>query len=301
MFTTEVLDAGRLATLLALSATLAVAAPATPARAADHGDTPLLSMIGRHDARITDLHAFVRGDRLVLSLCLDPTVPPEATGYVFASDLDVRIFIDNDSTISFDDPVDLATYGGTVLRPEKIAEDITFRIRFDDTGQPNLRTSGLSSRDRAGIRLFTGLRDDPFIRGPRQERNVAAIVVDIPLDAVLKGQPTLLIWATSRVPGVRGPFQELGARSLRSQFPENDLLNSLPPKAHLRAAGVVPDVVIYDTSRPAAYPNGRELADDVVDLVGDPRILANDAPFPTMNDLPFLGGFPYLAEPHPAP
>jgi hypothetical protein len=39
------------------------------------------------------------------------------------------------------------------------------------------------------------------------------------------------------------------------------------------------------------------LTDDVVDLVGDQRILGNDAPFPNENDVPFLNRFPYLAPP----
>ena len=55
---------------------------------------------------------------------------------------------------------------------------------------------------------------------------------------------------------------------------------------------VPPSVMIYDTWRPAAFPNGRELVDDVVDLVGEPGTLANDAPF--------LAEFPYLAPPHPS-
>ena len=58
---------------------------------------------------------------------------------------------------------------------------------------------------------------------------------------------------------------------------------------------------IYDTARPAAYPNGRALTDDVVDLVGDPRVLETDGPlFPTENDMSFLPNFPYLAPPHVA-
>ena len=34
--------------------------------------------------------------------------------------------------------------------------------------------------------LFTGLRDDPFIRRPREGRNVAAVVIELPLEAVRK-------------------------------------------------------------------------------------------------------------------
>ena len=58
-------------------------------------------------------------------------------------------------------------------------------------------------------------------------------------------------------------------------------------------------MIIFDTLEDAEYPNGRELTDDVVDLVGDPRPLSNDAPFPTANDVPFLDVLPYLAAPQP--
>lgn len=70
-----------------------------------------------------------------------------------------------------------------------------------------------------------------------------------------------------------GKQQEIAGRALRSMFPEQDFLNFLHPKDH----GDRPEVVIYDTEKPAAYPNGRALEDDVVDLAchferGMPRI-----------------------------
>ena len=65
------------------------------ARAADHGDTPLLIGAGRHDGRLTGLFAFLRDDHLVLIATLDPTIPAEAEEYQFASDLRVEILIDN--------------------------------------------------------------------------------------------------------------------------------------------------------------------------------------------------------------
>ncbi len=276
-----------------------VAAVGSPVRASDHGDTPLLIDAQRHDARLAGLFAFTRGDNLVLIVTLDPTIPPDVTEYAFASDLLVRIFIDNDIEVTFDDSDDLAIFGGTIVKPRKIRKDIGFLIRFDEEGVPDLKPSGLPGPAKQHISLFAGLRDDPFIRGPRIGRNIAAIVLELPLEDVLDDQDTLLIWATSSVEDISGPFQELAGRALRSQFPENDPMNTLRPRDHFAELGVAPDVIIFDTSRPAAFPNGRELADDVLDLVGDPRPLANDDPFPDQNDLPFLNEFPYLSLPHP--
>lgn len=265
-------------------------------RASDHGDTPLLIGAGRHDARITDLHAFTRDDKLVIALCTNPAIPPSVTDYRFPSDVTFQINIDNDSLVTFDNPKDVAVYGGTIVEPLHIHRDAAIDITFDRHGCP--RVHGRSFRGPLhDVRVFTGLRDDPFIRGPRTGRNVAAIVLEIPLHRVVEDQSTLLIWATSSVRGLDGVFQDHAGRSLRSMFPENDLMNSLPPRFQAWAFRV-PDVVILDTARPTAYPNGRLLTDDVVDLVGDPRVLMDDAPFPSTNDVPFLDEFPYLAPPH---
>lgn len=264
---------------------------------ADHGDTPALQSIGRHDARITDLHAFVRGSDLVLSLCTNPAIPMGLSSYQFPSDLTLEIAVDNNSPVTFNDANDLTIFGGTLTKPGRVFEDIVFRVTFDNQGNPKLRTTGLSPAAQNSIQLFAGLCDDPFIRGPRIGFNVAAVVIQIPLVHVIKNQSTLLLWATAQIPGVSGPFVELSGRSLRSMFLANDFMNTEHPRDHFKLHGVVPDVMIYDTSKPAAFPNGRELTDDVVDLVGEPSILANDAPFPSTNDVPFLTVFPYLAPP----
>ncbi|MDX1410743.1 MAG: hypothetical protein R3351_01175 [Nitrospirales bacterium] len=277
--------------------------------AADHGDTPLLMSIGRHDARLADLFAFTRGDNLVLCITSDPTIPPEVTEYVFPTDVEFTIAIDKTSRVRKSDPEDLAKFGGTIVRPARIKENIIFKITFNQNNEPQLYSNRPHLLRHTS--LFAGLRDDPFIRGPRIGKNIAAIVLELPVVKVLgfyrslpiakkllRKHPTLLIWATASVEEVTGRFQELAGRALRSQFPENDLMNTLHPNRHFQELGVPPDVIIFDTSAPAVFPNGRELTDDVVDLVGDPRPLGNDTPFPDANDVPFLDVFPYLAPPH---
>ncbi len=291
----------RLRVWMAASCMVLAAAGLLPA--ADHGDTPFLKSISRHDARITDLFAFTRDDNLVLALCVNPAIPASVTDYQFASDLEFEIFIDNDSEVSADDPEGI---GGTVVNPSKIHEAITFRIWFDSDGDPKVKVRTRKGIDQDAItddmELFAGLRDDPFIRGPRIGKNVAAIVIEVPLSAVLTRQDTVLVWATSRIRDVEsadGRIMDMASLALRNQFPENLDLNFLHPKQHEEKTGLAPDVIIFDTSEDAEYPNGRELTDDVVDLVGDPRPLSNDAPFPTANDVPFLDVFPYLAAPQP--
>jgi hypothetical protein len=272
-------------------------ATAFPVRASDHSDMPQVDGLPRPDANLTDLHAWVVGDRLVLALSSNPAIPKSAAGYIFPSDVTFEINLDNDSAVSASDPLHM---GGTVLDPGKIQEDITFRIRFAADGHPVIKTFARGKPASVPIlSFFSGLRDDPFIRGPRQGRNIASIVMEVPLAVVTASQPTLLIWATTKLDEVEGVFHDLAGRSLRSMMPENSEMNAMHPRHQVHYLGVPPDVMIYNTALPAAYPNGRALADDVVDFVGDPRVLANDAPFPSANDVPFLTSFPYLAPPHP--
>jgi uncharacterized protein DUF4331 len=71
---------------------------------------------------------------------------------------------------------------------------------------------------------------------------------------------------------------------------------------------IVPDTIKYDPSKPVAYPNGRALEDQVVDITiaaalldlsVHPLSLLADLPLnPPANDVPFKTAFPYLADPH---
>jgi hypothetical protein len=280
--------------------------PALPATAADHGDTPLLIQIGRHDARLTDLHVFTNGDNLVLSLATNPAIPVGVTSYTFPSDLTLRISVDRHSRVSFDDVDAVRLFGGTIDHPQGVRADLEFTITFDESGAPSWSARGLARRARERVQFFAGLRDDPFINGLRNGRNVAAVVFELPLADVFgpddDGRSTILVWAKSDVPNVDGHDDEHAGRNLRSQVAGNEDLNGMSPSDHWMKMGVVPDVVIFDTSRPAGFPNGRLLSDDIITMLGndgDPAVFSNPvAEAPTANDKAFLANFPYLAAPH---
>ncbi len=91
----------------------------------------------------------------------------------------------------------------------------------------------------------------------------------------------------------------------------NDPFNATTSKCITQAAPlVVPDTVTIDTTTAAGFPNGRKLADPVVDVTlavilldlsaqgQSATTLANLPLNPTANDKAFLTDFPYLAPPH---
>lgn len=279
--------------------------------AADHSDTPLLIDEGRNDARITDLYAFTKNDNLILILDIDPSVPNDATAYNFSTDVEYRFNIDNNSEVTAD---------GEIVDKRNIHEDIIISIRFQADGKPVINDvndlfsilafplmalfSCASDGNDADIEdaitnFFAGPRDDPFIRGPRIGQNVASIALEIPLNAVVRNNNSLIIWADTKVDNLPGEFQERAGRPLTSMF--NDVLNTTHPNEDFDNFGIEPDVLVLNTSMPSGFPNGRVLEDDVVDIVCPgvcDMLLANDAPFPSENDVQFLKNFPYLAPPH---
>lgn len=280
-------------------------------QASDHGDEE-----GEQGfARLTDLYTFVRGDNLVIALCSNPN-PPTQDEFHFPSEVTYKIHIDNHSKVTFADEANNKEFGGTVVNPENIQERITFTITFKNH-KPKLEavsSSNMLPNVLPLVQFFAGLRDDPFIRNPRNGKNVAAIVLELPVKAVTAyRQKTLLIWATSEIEGTQ--IDHVG-RALRSMFEE--ALNALHPKDHVSMGGVkVPDVMICDTSEcttspnntfrnPSKFPNCRELMDDVVQYLVCERYIDSLAEFcysdeckkVRSNDKAFYRDFPYLAEPH---
>jgi hypothetical protein len=129
-----------------------------------------------------------------------------------------------------------------------------------------------------------------------------------------------------------GPFRQIermgnpAVSTVLISKPNKDLFNLGEPKddaanfagdivSHLRAFGTndtnigilasvaVPDTLKFDPSQPSHFPNGRALADDVVDTLlffifnqpVDPSTASDGV---SANDVPFLTDFPYVAPPH---
>jgi hypothetical protein len=317
-------------------------------QAADHGDHigeqrgDGVNEDAKKFARITGLHAFFQGENgenLVIALSSYPEIPFADDNFPDKDKVIFTIRIDNNNVVRFDDCCNNAEaeFGGTVKT--QIKEDIIFTITFEGEGHmPYLTLTRFGPDVPADkkkctmtgndIKCFAGLRDDPFIRNKFNGENVAAIVLEFPLNLVTtkNSRDTLLIWATSHIimPTMPPPLPEAGeagvehaGRALRSQLPEFLKINTLHPSEHVNAVPSIkePDVMICNTSRIPSFPNCRGLTDDVVqylvcnDFIAPPPAMdaaMMDGFFPKSNcytvrenDKPFLKEFPYLAEPHP--
>jgi hypothetical protein len=280
-----------------------------------------------------------------------PPIEAQAKGPAFYPGAVYRINIDTDGdnhadiafTFVFSEyengrQIGTAKYatGAQARQPEPAGEVLStdIPVSFDGTAQP-VQVGG-SGR----IRLFAGLRSDPFfadVEGALHGfawtghddfagNNVDSIVLEVPDDML--GGPVIGVWASisRRSNGVleqmdRGgnptinPFiNPDGEKNLfNSRHPADDVANYLEPwSAILQNAGgytpeqakaaalqVLPDILHYDHTQPATYPNGRVPTDDVYSL----RFawLTNGKVPPTglkpHDDL--LAHFPYLGPPNP--
>lgn len=303
--------------------------------ASDHADPIDLLMLGKPlEPGITDLFVFPRGDQMIVILCVRRALTQRAS--LNLEPYTYRVFLDLNSTVSFDNDEQLKRYGGTVVRPEDIRPTVTLTFRLNNNATVREhRFEGLPDPKR--VRFETGIRDDPFIFPPFFGTNVVAMVVSIPMDEFPAGQRTWLAWAASSDRNGTRQIDHVG-RSLRTQNPRFELLNTLPPSQHVAAItreherpslmrelfwkrlnlpqlfayrkwDFVPDVMIYAAQHPVGFPNGRLLTDDVAELLatyGDTLLkelsyVGDNATWPraTKNDKEFLNDFPYLAEPWP--
>jgi hypothetical protein len=187
------------------------------------------------------------------------------------------------------------------------------------------------------IRLFAGWRSDPFfcdVEGAKNnlqftgddffgDKDVCSVVLEVPNSAL--GTKELRLWARTLTPSDNGWIQvERGARPAQAVIlveerdaylagePANDgrfiasFAHALehtggysPAEAKRVAGTLLPDVLSYDPTRPASFPdNGRTLTDDAFDLFI--RILTNgkvtEDKVGPHSDL--LREFPYVGPPH---
>jgi len=305
---------------------------------------------------ITDVFLFKSSqdpEKMMLIVDSNPTapapVPIQARGPEFYPGAVYRINIDTDGdnhadvafTFVFSEyengrQIGTATYatGAQARQPEPVGEELSrdIPVSFDGTAQPV----------QAGrIRLFAGLRSDPFfadVEGALHgfdwtghddfaDNNVDSIVLEVPDDML--GGPVIGVWASiSRYhdgvleqldrggnPTINPFINPDGEKNLfNSRQPADDVANYLgpwskilenaggysPEAAKTAALEVLPDILHYDRSKPATYPNGRIPTDDVYSM----RFawLTNGKVPPTglkpHDDL--LAGFPYLGPPNPS-
>ncbi len=195
-----------------------------------------------------------------------------------------------------------------------------------------VRISG-NAFQRGVINVQTGVFDDPFIFPRFFRRNVVGIVTSIPLAALRDParHGPIFLWATTH--DAKGVQIDHVGRSLRTQLPRFGYLNTKHPADHVKVITQVhdkptvmedvlatmlapleahrhydsaPDVMVYDLTKPARFPNGRWLEDDVSKTLadaGETLLLelsyAESKQFPraTTNDKEFQNSFPYLAPP----
>jgi hypothetical protein len=256
----------------------------------DHADPVNLEVL---ESGITDLFAFPDGDHMVVILntrrALTTPPPYQLEPFEFA------IFMDLHTKVTVDNGAERARYGGSIANPESIKPDVTIKIRLkNDTTLNSIQYQGLENTN--GIKLFTGVRDDPFIFPRFFKRNTIAMVLSIPFASFPQDQRDWLLWATSTRLKDGVQIDHVG-RSNRSQQGRFDFLNTLPPSQHvaaikahnqtrmriekslmeylpplvnafqplfkIRSYDYFPDVMIYTKQYEIGFPNGRKLTDDV--------------------------------------
>ena len=189
-----------------------------------------------------------------------------------------------------------ARYGGKIESPSLIKEDLTIEFRLNNhaksqEGYPTF-TGALQAGWKSDSVVKTGVYDDPFIFPAFFGTNVVAMAVKVPISLFPADRHNYLVWATSHQGNRQVDHQ---GRSLRTQNPRFELLNTLHPSEHVdaikkehknpglvrdillrlnfaqsfayRSWDFVPDVMCFSTRYPVGFPNGRLLTDDVAVLL----------------------------------
>lgn len=293
--------------------------------AADHLDAPAVANDGRTD--INDLYAFQSPDdpaSTVLIMTVNPAVGvfsgdtfrPGAQ-YTFHIDQDGDAVADKSATVKF---------SGVTPNGQK------FKLKLDKGPVASGVTGETSSVDGGG-QITAGTFEDPFFFDLAGFQNgfafdgtdffagldVSAIVLEVPSSWINGATSDVGIWATTSIDGQQ--IDRMGRPAIntvlipeqrKDEFnrsaPADDLANfgadvnaaisalSNQGNADALTPVLLPDVLTFDTSSPAGFLNGRQLADDVIDA--ELNLLSAGAVTTDMvdaNDVPFRTVFPYLA------
>lgn len=204
---------------------------AAAAFASDHADPVIVT---DPNANITGLFFFPKGDQMIaiLNVHRSLTSPPpyDLDPYEFIINMDLH------SKISFDDAGNNARYGGTVMNPGGISPDVQIRMKLNpDTSVKSKVFTGLKNTD--SIRVYTGVRDDPFIFPRFFKKNVISMVFSIPMSCFPAGQTDFLLWGESLK---NGAHSDHVGRSNRTQLVRyssviagTPFVNDLPPSQHV--------------------------------------------------------------------
>ena len=235
---------------------------------------------------LSDYHVYEKAGKLVFSIASFPTNRDQSGDQVaFPDNYSVQVDFDFDSAVAFDNAQLNNVAGGRFLSPEKIKEDVSIFLGFQDgelkasvRGHRRYRPSLIQ---RSLDQLFSGTRAEVFQFGPgvRANRNFLVFSIDKADLLPFSSNPVLVTWATSYLNEgstyrdslgteqviVDGPYKDLIGRALKDQNPtEIRIQNALHPSQHVAEGFGYPDVVIYDTSKPSVFPNGRSLDDDII-------------------------------------
>jgi hypothetical protein len=300
---------------------------------------------------LSDYHLYEKGKKIVFSFAFNPTNKSRDGSQIpFGDSQKLKVYLDFDSKIHSNDQELNNVAGGAFKRPSQIREEATilFNLKDDKFVYRVKGVDGFNSQlIRSGIgRTFHGTRSEVFQFGPLVRSNRNFIIFEIDKNALLAqdSDKTFVSWARSYLTkgdtyvdssGIERvadqTYSDHIGRALKDQNPvEIRLQNALHPSKHVANGFGYPDVVIYDTSKPASIPNGRALEDDIITYLEqfnnttppttaptnrdgidfaanaqvDPEAFSTDQGFyedVNRDDMRIWGSFPYVGEAYNIP
>ncbi|WP_433519285.1 DUF4331 family protein [Nonomuraea sp. CA-143628] len=299
----------------------------------DHLDAP--GMKPPHgDARIdiTDIFAFRQPggqDRSVLAMCVNPLAPTMGERFHPRAVYNLHLDTNGDAVADLTFAV---TFSGEAEQTARVKLD--GEVLF--AGAPVCFGPRAQASTEGDYRFFAGIRSDPFffdLEGFKAgmaftgadffaDKNVFAIVLEVPNSLFLE-QP-VGYWTTVLLEGTQ--VERMGRPLMNIVFTKDDDKNAYNAGAPaddrrdhtgkivaalLGAGGgyteheatevagqLLPDLLSYDCTEPAGYPNGRQFADDIVD---EQLAILTKGSAPSQGIKPHgdtLTVFPYLGAPH---